>query len=129
MPIHRRRYEEQMKSGENLKIKVPFKCKVILYFPIQIKKCKVKLCDNKQAEQSMKKNMKREWKETDNISTITVCDARTGNDFTPFFQLDRHLPSDMDYVIIKKVTDFKTKKKSHLTKLFFSRHISPRPIY
>ena len=38
-----------MKSGENLKIKVPFKCKIVLYFPIQIKKCKVKLCENKQA--------------------------------------------------------------------------------
>ena len=56
---HRRRYEEQMKSGENLKIRVPFKCKIILYFPIQIKKCRVKLCDNKQAEQSVKKT----WKE------------------------------------------------------------------
>jgi len=44
-----------MKSGENLKIKVPFKCKIVLYFPIQIKKCKVKLCENKQAEESMKK--------------------------------------------------------------------------
>lgn len=96
MPIHRRRYEEQMKSGENLKIKVPFKCK-ILYFPIQIKKCKVKLCENKQAEESMKKNMKREWKETDNISTIIVCDAGIGNDFILFFRLDINLPSDIDY--------------------------------
>ena len=89
MPIHRRRYEKQMKSGENLKIK--------LYFPIQIKKCKVKLCDNKQAEESMKKNMKREWKETDNISTIIVCDAGIGNAFILFFRLDINLPSDMDY--------------------------------
>ena len=87
MPIHRRRYEKQMKSGENLKIKVPFKCKIILYFPIQIK----------QAEESMKKNMKREWKETDNISTIIVCDAGIGNAFILFFRLDINLPSDMDY--------------------------------
>lgn len=60
------------------------------------------------------KNMERERKGTDSISTVTVCDARTGNDFTPFFQLDIHLPSDMDYVIIKKVTDFETKKKNHI---------------
>ena len=83
-------------SGENFRIKVPFKCKIILYFPIQTKKCRVKLCDGKQAKQSIKKNKKGEWKETDNMSTIIVCDAGIRNDFILFW-LDTDLPSDVDY--------------------------------